>query len=204
MSTELSLIENGALTDIKEALSKITDHHKKVSNIKTPKPYIEKISGFDYVKYPLMRDIADKEYPGWSWTVIKTEFAGTEAYVVHGRLKWFDNGVWREGDSTAAHRIQKKRGTVDYVHLGNDIKAANTDCIKKAFNMYLNICDDVYKAQIEETELTDEQRKNISIAASKLKDKNKKKEVMEQIEDGVINALNYKASMAKLERLVNE
>ena len=96
MSTELSLIENGALTDIKEALSKITDHHKKVSNIKTPKPYIEKISGFDYVKYPLMRDIADKEYPGWSWTVIKTEFAGTEAYVVHGRLKWFDNGVWRE------------------------------------------------------------------------------------------------------------
>ena len=45
--------------------------------------------------------------------------------------------------------------------------------------MYLNICDDVYKAQIEETELTDEQRKNISIAASKLKAKDKTKEVME-------------------------
>ena len=80
----------------------------------------------DYVEYSYMREIADKHYPGWSWTVIKTEFAGTEAYVVHGRLKWFDNGVWREGDSTAAHRVQKKRGSSDYVDLGNDIKAANT------------------------------------------------------------------------------
>ena len=118
MSTELSLIENGALTDIKKALKAITKHHKKVSKIKTPKAFIKQKMGMDYVEYSVMRDIADNEYPGWSWTVVKTEFAGTEAYVVHGRLKWFDNGVWREGDVTASHRIQKKRGTSEYVDLG--------------------------------------------------------------------------------------
>ena len=195
---ELAIIENGALTDINKALKNITKHHKKVSSIITPKAFIKQKMGMDYVEYSVMRDIADKEYPGWSWTVIKTEFAGTEAYVVHGRLKWFDNGVWREGDATAAHRVQKKRGTNDYVDLGNDIKAANTDCIKKAFNMYMNICDDVYRNQVEDPELTDKQKNNILESAKLL---GRDTEVMDKVESGVINAFNYKASMAKLERL---
>ena len=195
---ELAIIENGALTNINKALKNITKQHKKVSGIATPKAFIKQKMGMDYVEYSVMRDIADKEYPGWSWTVIKTEFAGTEAYVIHGRLKWFDNGVWREGDATAAHRVQKKRGTNDYVDLGNDIKAANTDCIKKAFNMYMNICDDVYRNQVEDPELTDEQKNNI-LESAKLAGRDT--EVMEKVESGVINAFNYKASIAKLERL---
>jgi len=200
MNTELSLIENGALTDIRKALKVITKHHKKVSKIKTPKAFIKQKMGMDYVEYSVMRDIADNEYPGWSWTVVKTEFAGTEAYVVHGRLKWFDNGVWREGDVTASHRIQKKRGTDEYVDLGNDIKAANTDCIKKAFNMYMNICDDVYRNQVEDPELTDKQKKDIADAALRVDMHDK---VMKQVEDGDVNAMNFKASMAKLERMFN-
>ena len=195
---ELTLIENGSLTAVSEALDNITKHHKKVSDIKTPKPFVKQKMGMDDVEYSYMREIADKHYPGWSWTVIKTEFAGTEAYVVHGRLKWFDNGVWREGDSTAAHRVQKKRGSSDYVDLGNDIKAANSDCIKKAFNMYLNICDDVYRNQVEDPELTDEQMANIS-ELSKLADR--QDEVMNKVNEGIINAFNYKAAIAKLERL---
>lgn len=195
---ELAIIENGALTNINKTLKNITKQHKKVSGIATPKAFIKQKMGMDYVEYSVMRDIADKEYPGWSWTVIKTEFAGTEAYVIHGRLKWFDNGVWREGDATAAHRVQKKRGTNDYVDLGNDIKAANTDCIKKAFNMYMNICDDVYRNQVEDPELTDKQKNNI-LESAKLSGRDT--EVMEKVESGVINAFNYKASMAKLERL---
>ena len=200
MNTELALIENGALTDIKKALKVITKHHKKVSALKTPKAFIKQKMGMDYVEYSVMRDIADNEYPGWSWTVIKTEFAGTEAYVVHGRLKWFDDGVWREGDATASHRIQKKRGSDDYVDLGNDIKAANTDCIKKAFNMYMNICDDVYRNQVEDPILTDKQKKDIADAALKVDMHDK---VMKQVEDGDLNAMNFKASMAKLERMFN-
>ena len=195
---ELAIIENGALTDINKTLKSITKKHKKVSDIVTPKAFIKQKMGMNYVEYSVMRDIADKEYPGWSWIVIKTEFAGTEAYVIHGRLKWFDNGVWREGDATAAHRVQKKRGTNDYVDLGNDIKAANTDCIKKAFNMYMNICDDVYGNQVEDPELTDKQ-KNTILESAKLSGRDT--EVMEKVESGVINAFNYKASIAKLERL---
>jgi hypothetical protein len=48
----------------------------------------------------------------------------------------------------AAHRIQKKRGTDEFVDIGNDVKASNTDCLKKALNMYLNIADDVYRNQV--------------------------------------------------------
>ena len=195
---ELTLIENGSLTAVSEALDNITKHHKKVSDIKTPKPFVKQKMGMDYVEYSYMREIADKHYPGWSWTVIKTEFAGTEAYVVHGRLKWFDNGVWREGDSTAAHRVQKKRGSDNYVDLGNDIKAANTDCIKKAFNMYMNICDDVYRNQVEDPELDDKQ---LEIITDLSKIANREKEIMEKVENGDINAFNYKAAVAKLERL---
>ena len=195
---ELTLIENGSLTAVSEALDNITKHHKKVSDIKTPKPFVKQKMGMDYVEYSYMREIADKHYPGWSWTVIKTEFAGTEAYVVHGRLKWFDNGVWREGDSTAAHRVQKKRGSSDYVDLGNDIKAANTDCIKKAFNMYMNICDDVYRNQVEDPELDDKQ---LEIITDLSKIANREKEIMEKVKNGDINAFNYKAAIAKLERL---
>ena len=126
----------------------ITDKHKKVSKIKTPKPFVKKKMGMEYVEFSYMRDVADKEFPGWSWTIEKTEVLGSEAFVVQGRLKWYDEGIWREADMVAAHRIQKKRGTNEFVDIGNDIKASNTDCIKKAFNMYLNIADDVYRSKL--------------------------------------------------------
>ena len=196
---ELTLIENGSLASINKALSSITKHHKKVSDIKTPKPFVKQKMGMDYVEYSYMREIADKHYPGWSWTVIKTEFAGTEAYVVHGRLKWFDNGVWREGDSTAAHRVQKKRGSNDYVDLGNDIKAANTDCIKKAFNMFMNISDDIYRNQIEETELTTDQKESMILMAREISE-NKGSEIAKMVDEGTIHGLNYKGALAKLKR----
>ena len=196
---ELTLIENGSLASINKALSSITKHHKKVSDIKTPKPFVKQKMGMDYVEYSYMREIADKHYPGWSWTVIKTEFAGTEAYVVHGRLKWFDNGVWREGDSTAAHRVQKKRGTTEYVDLGNDIKAANTDCIKKAFNMYMNICDDVYRNQVEDMELSDEQKDEIIEVAASI-DTVKREQITQLVKDQIIHNGNYRSSLAKLQR----
>ena len=192
---EIGSQELAHVSKIREA---ITKKHKKVSNLDTPTPFIKKKMGMEYVEYSYMREVADKEYPGWSWTIQKTEVLGSEAFVVHGRLKWFDEGIWREGDMCAAHRIQKKRGIEEFVDIGNDVKAANTDCIKKAFNMYLNIADDVYRNQVEDPELTDEQKNNI-LESAKLAGRDT--EVMEKVESGVINAFNYKASIAKLERL---
>ena len=181
----------------------ITDKHKKVSNIKTPKPFIKKKMGLDYVEFSYMREIADKEYPGWSWTIQKTEVLGSEAYVVHGRLKWYDQGLWREADMVAAHRIQKQRGTNSFVDIGNDVKASNTDCIKKAFNMYLNIADDVYRNQVEDVELSDEQKNDILVIASDISD-DRMKEIHELINEGKINTTNYKGSMSKLKREKDE
>jgi len=57
---------------------------------------------------------------------------------------------------TAAHRIMKLRDKEGFVDVGNDIKSANTDAMKKAFNMYMNIADDVYRNRVEDTSLSQE------------------------------------------------
>ena len=199
MENQIMLTDTSSLDIINEALKGITNKHKKVSNIATPTPFIKKKMGMEYVEFSYMREIADKEYPGWSWTVISTENLGSEAFVVHGRLKWFDSGVWREGDMTAAHRIQKKRGTSEFVDIGNDIKASNTDCIKKAFNMYLNIADDVYRNQVDDYELSDDEKDEIILAADMISD-DKCNQIRGLINDMVIHKGNFKSSMAKLKR----
>ena len=180
----------------------ITEKHKKVSDMSTPKPFIKKKMGMDYVEYSYMREIADKEYPGWSWTIQKTEVLGSEAYVVHGRLKWYDEGIWREADMVAAHRIQKKRGTNEFVDIGNDVKSSNTDCIKKAFNMYLNIADDVYRNQVDDMELSDEQKNDILLVAAEISEE-RLSQIHELIKDQTIHTANFKASYAKLQREVD-
>ena len=199
--SDIIQIEN--LEGIEQARKAITDKHKQVSNIKTPKPFIKKKMGMEYVEYSYMREIADKEFPGWSWKVVSTEVLGSEAYVVHGRLKFYDEGIWRECDVTASHRIQKQRGTNDFVDIGNDIKAANTDAIKKAFNMYMNIADDVYRNQVDDLELSDLEKSDILVLASEISEE-KLEQIKGLIEDESINTANYKASFARLSREVEE
>ena len=191
------------LNQVNLALQEITKIHDDVSAIKTPKAYIKKKMDMDYVEIGYMKKVAEKHYPGWSWEVIKTEFAGTEAYVVHGRLKWYDNGVQRVGDMTAAHRIQKKRGTQEYVDLGNDIKSANTDCMKKAFNMYMNNADDVYRNQVEDTELTVDQCNELISLARDISDEEGAK-IKILLEEGTIHGLNYKGAFNKLKRIIGK
>jgi len=195
------LVRIDELDSIKTALSQVTEQHTTISNLKTPKAYIKKKMGMDYVEIGYMKAIADKEFPGWSWEIIKSEALGSAAYVVHGRLKWYDNGVMRAGDMVAAHRIQTKKGSgTEFVDVGNDIKSANTDCMKKALNMYMNIADDVYRNQYEDPELTDDQVKAITKLAGEISDEEFVK-IDTQLQEKKLNALNYKASFAKLKRL---
>jgi len=175
-------------------------YHKTVSNMKTPQKYIEQKMGLDYVKYGYMRDLADKFYPGWSWTIIKCAPLGSEAYEVHGRLKWFDNGIWREGDCVAAHRIQKKRGSNEFVDVGNDLKAANTDTIKKAFNMFMNIADDIYRNQIDEYELNKNQIQQLLNNASDIDD-DTATVIADKIDTREINLYNFEQSLNKLKEM---
>jgi hypothetical protein len=74
--------------------------------------------------------------------------------------------------------------------------------MKKAFNMYMNIADDVYRNQIEETELSEEQKKALKEAAKAISTE-KYDQVSTLIEDGDIYGGNYRSSLAKLERQSN-
>ena len=202
-NTDVVVVDQEMLAATDIIRKAITEKHKKVSGMATPKPFVKKKMGMDYVEYSYMREIADKEYPGWSWTIQKTEVLGSEAFVVQGRLKWYDEGIWREADMVAAHRIQKKRGTNEFVDIGNDVKASNTDCIKKAFNMYLNIADDVYRNQVDDMELSDEQKNDILLVASEI-NQERMSQIHELIKDQTIHTANYKASYAKLKREVKD
>ena len=201
-SNGIMTVDESSLAAVNQMRKAITDKHKSVSNIATPKPFVKKKMGMEYVEYSYMREVADKEFPGWSWIIVKTENLGSEAYVIHGRLKWYDEGIWREGDMTAAHRIQKKRGTNEFVDIGNDIKAANTDCIKKSFNFYLNIADDVYRNQVEDMELSDDQKNDILILAADVSEE-RVSQIHDLIKEQAINTANYNASFSKLEREIS-
>ena len=204
----LMVLDNGLSgnpKDIQEALKTISDRHTEISNIKTPKAYQYKKQGFDYVKIEYMRGIANKYFPTHSWKIISTEVLGSEAYVVHGRLTWHEeaNGVMvkRTGDMVAAHRIQKKQGTNSFVDIGNDVKSANTDTMKKAYNMYFNIADDVYRNQYQEIELSENQKKTLLLLAKKVGIYDT---IKQQIENNEIHGKNYKAAIAKLTRKEKE
>ena len=195
----------GSSKDIQEALQTITDRHTEISNIKTPKAYQYKKQNFDYVKIEYMRGIANKYFPTHSWEIISHHELGSEAYVVHGRLTWHEeaNGVMikRIGDMVAAHRIQKLQGTNKFSDIGNDVKAANTDTLKKAYNMYFNIADDVYRNQYQEIELSANQKKTLLLLAKKV---GIHETIKKQIENNEIHGRNYSAAIAKLTRKEKE
>ena len=243
------VIHDEMISAVNRALNEIKGRLEKVSEIKTPKRYIEKKMGLDYVKFPYMRKMADENYPGWSWTVVShqiTSYKGKPvASVIHGRLRWFEDGLWREGDAVAAHRIQYKKKpkkitiTIDafgqrvkqqdsklseqysppfvetetfarddkgkiimepsdeLVDIGNDIKASNTDAMKKAFNVYLNISDDVYKAHIEDISLSEKEKDTLLTLS---KEVGLEDVIRDKIEDSSINKTNYELSIRELER----
>jgi len=203
MNNELIIPGANTIEDINTQLRILTAHHKAVSQHETPRAYKKKKMGMDYVEYSYMRDLADKYYPGWSWEIIKSEALSDMYYIVHGRLKWYDNGVHRTGDAIAAHRIQKQSNGKNYVDIGNDVKAANTDTIKKAFNMYMNIADDIYKNQIEDVELSEQQQITILNIAAKISQE-MKETIQDKLNNDEINGLNYKGSLVKLERMAKK
>ena len=154
---ELTVVSN-MLPQIEEQLQKITEHHKMVSDLKTPESQVKKrgFDGQEYVELGYMRLMADVHYPGWSWKIIKCGNLGDVEYEVHARLTWFDAGVRRSGDVVASHPFQKGKESGKFVGVSNTLKAANTNAMKKAFNTFMNIADDVYRNQV--VELTPEEK----------------------------------------------
>ena len=190
-----------SFTEITEILKNVKSQHERISQIVTPPGVVkQRPDGYDYVELGYMKGLVDKEFPGWSLEVIKYEFVGNQAISVHGRLKWYDNGIFRSGDIIAAHRIQKSRADqTKYIDIGNDIKSAVTDCQKKAFNTYMNICDDIYKKMYPMIGI--EQMKKL-LALAKIVGN---EEIIEEMAiNGEITTENYEASIKKLQKLIEE
>ena len=199
MKEEIKVI-NGASSLI-ETEDILQSKHNNVSSVPTPRAFIKDKGGFDYVDEAYMRHQLNTHYPIWKWEIIKYEFIGDKAISMHGRLTIVDHGVERHFDSVAAHRIaSNSKGDVD---IGNDLKAANSDCFKVAVNRLCNIADDVYRKQIPDLELSEEQKEKILELLDGLNSATTGN-VKAGMKNMSINSLNYQATIRKLEQIKGE
>ena len=187
--------DNGSIVETEDNLQ---SKHDFVSNIPTPKVFIKDKGGFDYVDEAYMRNQLNAHYPIWKWEIIKYEFIGDKVISLHGRLTIIDHSVERHFDSVAAHRIASNQK--GYVDLGNDLKAANSDCFKVAVNRLCNIADDVYRKIIPDLTLSEEQKDAINELLARMDG-----EVVEKVKAGMedlsVNSTNYNATIRKLEQM---
>ncbi len=196
MKEEMAVINGeGTLIETEDILQ---SKHSNVSSIPTPKAFVKDKGGFDYVDEAYMRHQLNTHYPIWKWEIIKYEFVGDKAIIVHGRLTIIDHGVERHFDSVAAHRIASN--SKGYVDIGNDLKAANSDCFKVAVNRLCNVADDVYRKKIPDLRLTEEQRDEIGRALDGI-DHVTIGKVSDGMESLEINSTNYEATIKKLEQI---
>ena len=191
----MTVTDNGVLVETEQNLQ---DKHDFVSNIPTPKAFVKDKGGFDYVDEAYMRHLLNNHYPIWKWDIIKYEFIGDKVIVIHGRLTIVDNGIERHFDSVAAHRIASNQK--GYVDLGNDLKGANSDAFKVAVNRLCNIADDVYRKQIPDLELKEDQVKSINDLLDSIGGDTANK-VRTGMQDMSINSTNYEATIRKLEQM---
>jgi len=186
----------------KELFEAIRENHKRISQEVTPPPYIEhREDGFDYVDEGYMRNQLNHHYPIWSWEIKKYEVLGDVEIIVQGRLTIVDEGLPRYFDSVASHRIAKN--DKGYVNISNNLKAANTDAFKVAANRLCNIADDIYRKQLKDYNLSDEQKSEMTELADKLDDKTILS-VKQGIEEMSIHSDNYEKVIKTLNRLIKE
>lgn len=119
----------------------------------TPKKYVKSRKGrggqtWDYVTGGHVTKVLNLAF-GWDWDfeVVKYEFdIGIGQAFVHGRL------TVRIGERTIKKEqfgrvdIKFLRGTKDPVDLGNDLKAASTDCLKKCASL-IGVANDIYNKE---------------------------------------------------------
>ena len=195
--------KNGAMpvvvsSDTEDA---IRDKHQQISFTDTPKFYVKEKQGFDYVDEGYMRHVLNQNFPIWNWEIIKYELLGSEWIAVQGRLTVYDNGISRKYDSISSHRIQKKRDSDQFVDIGNDMKAANSDAFKVAVNRLCNVSDDVYRKRIESAELSEKQLKFIKDLAIQA---NMEDRIDKSISSGSIHKFNASRTIDQLKDIVSK
>ena len=185
---------------IKQQLDNLIKKHEKLSNMDTPKPYIEtRADGFDYVDEGYMRAMLNENFPVWNWEIKKYEILGDVEIIVHGKLTVVDEGIPRNFEAIASHRIAKN--AKGYVNISNNLKSANTDAFKVAVNRLCNIADDVYRKQVVDYNLDDKQREHIEEILSGIADNELTDKIRDEVDSLGINSQNYKATIMKLNKM---
>ena len=136
----------------------IAERKTTISRIITPKEWIRERNKLDYIEIEYMAAIADKYYPGWHFKAANKPEVVYEnnlitGVIVDGQLiwpEWNETGeevlFWCKGYCATANGITRDAAThKKIIDISFDVKAATTDCIKKALNTYLYIGDDIYK-----------------------------------------------------------
>jgi len=181
-------------------IDNLVSKHKNLSNMEAPKPYIEtRADGFDYVDEGYMRALLNENFPIWSWEIKKYEILGDVEIIVHGKLTVIDEGLPRNFDAVASHRIAKNQK--GYVNISNNLKSANTDAFKVAVNRLCNIADDVYRKQMIDYNLNDKQISNIEEILSGIGDDDLTDKIKDEVDSLGINSQNYKATITKLNNI---
>tara|TARA_Y100000310_G_C20641818_1_gene794367 strand:+ start:92 stop:676 length:585 start_codon:yes stop_codon:yes gene_type:complete len=171
--------------------------HKKVSSTPTPAYYIEERQKFEYVDEAFMRSVLNDNYPIWHWE-IKDWKVVEGSIAVHGRLMIDDCGVVRCYDAIASHRIALQRDGSGHVDLGNDLKAANTDCFKVAVNRLCNVSDDIYRKSV----LSESQLDTIEGLIEQIPEVSLQRKIIDAIKSKDINTTNYDSSVDKLQQTI--
>ena len=204
-----AIVKNGQITKT-DIETLIASKHKTISGRNTPKPYIDTKGKYDYVEESYMRYILNQYYPIWSWEIIKHEFVGDKYIAVHGRLIISDNGVNRHFESIAAHKLAPSHKKDElYVDIGNDMKSANSDAFKVAVNRLCNVADDVYRKQITDYSLSEEDVDIIKDYIGRLSEigGNFETETASKMSNalrrGEIDKTNLDASIRKAEMIIN-
>jgi len=196
---------DGKLAINTELCSVIREDKKKISSLTTPKPHVKtRPDGLDYVEEKYMRDQLNEHYPVWSWDIVETQFLGSEWCIVTGVLNIVDNSIPRKYASMGAARIQFKKGLdhtpENVVDVDKNVASANTNAFKRAINRLCNICDDVYRKQVEDYALSEGQLKELETAMEGL-DKSTTSTIWSRVDDQSVSTLNFDATLRRIEQL---
>lgn len=200
-------VVDGKLAVNNELEQHLRREKQTISSISTPKPFVKRRpDGLDYVEEKYMRDQLNEHFPVWSWEIKETQFLGSEWVIVTGELQILDNSIPRKFSSIGATRIQFKKGKEhtpeNVVDIDKNVASANTNAFKRAINRLCNICDDVYKKQLEDFGLSDSQKKTITSLANKVS-KSRLEEITNLVEEQSISTINFDAAVRKLEKEAN-
>lgn len=138
---DLSLVENNALNS--NQLGRLLKE--------TPKKYVKQRPGkgggtWDYVTGGYVRKCLNLMF-GWDWSfeIVEQMVLHGEA-IVKGKLTCNSNGKTIVKMQFGNKDIICKKGTTDPLSIGNDLKAAATDCLKKCA-AEIGIAADIYNKE---------------------------------------------------------